>query len=78
MFIGLLKSIVDDSNHRKCISLSNQKCEIQPSLINLHLMNTVKKFTAIHFRLNYIVALEVVILLMTYLIKFVFQIKQTI
>ena len=36
MFIGLLKSIVDDSNHRKCISLSNQKCEIQLSLINLH------------------------------------------
>ena len=36
MFIGLLKSIADDSNHRKCVSLSNQKCEIQPSLINLH------------------------------------------
>ena len=29
-------SIVSASNHTKCVSLSNQKCEIQPSLINLH------------------------------------------
>ena len=32
----LLTSIVNASNHTKCVSLSNQKCEIQPSLINLH------------------------------------------
>ena len=36
IFIGLLTSIVNSSNHRKCISLSNQKCMIQPTLINLH------------------------------------------
>ena len=24
------------SNHTKCVSLSNQKCEIHPALINLH------------------------------------------
>ena len=36
-FILLLASIVNASNHRKCISLSNKKCEIQPTLINLHL-----------------------------------------
>ena len=36
MFIGLLISIVDASNHTKCVSLSNQKCEIQPIFINLH------------------------------------------
>ena len=35
-FILLLASIVNASNHRKCISLSNKKCEIQPTLINLH------------------------------------------
>ena len=35
-FILLLASIVNASNHRKCISLSNKKCEIQPNLINLH------------------------------------------
>ena len=36
MFIGLLTSIVKGSNHTKCVSLSNQKCMIQPTLLNLH------------------------------------------
>ena len=36
MFIVLLGSIVNTSNQTKCISLSNRKCEIQSSLINLH------------------------------------------
>ena len=36
MFIVLLSCIVNASNHAKCVSLSNQKCEIQPALINLH------------------------------------------
>ena len=36
MFMGLLISIVDPSNHTKYVSLSNQKCMIQPTLINLH------------------------------------------
>ena len=36
MFIVLLSSIVYASNHAKCVSLSNQKCKIQPTLINLH------------------------------------------
>ena len=36
MFIVLLTSIVNASNHTKCVSLSNQKCKIQPTLINLH------------------------------------------
>ena len=30
MFLGLLMSIVNASNHTKCVSLSNQKCMIQP------------------------------------------------
>ena len=34
MFIVLLASIVNASNHVKCVSLSN--CEIQSTLINLH------------------------------------------
>ena len=37
MFIVLLTSIVNASNHTKCISLSYGKCKIQPTLINLHL-----------------------------------------
>ena len=36
MFIVLLASIVNASNHAQCVSLSNQKCEIRPTLINLH------------------------------------------
>ena len=35
IFIELLSSRVNASNHTKCVSLSNQKCEIQPTLINL-------------------------------------------
>ena len=36
MFIGLLSGQANESNHTKCVSLSNQKCMIQLSLINLH------------------------------------------
>ena len=36
MFTGLLTGLVSGSNNTKCISLSNQKCEIQPTLTNLH------------------------------------------
>ena len=36
IFIGLLTSLVNGSNHTECFSLSNQKCMIQPKLINLH------------------------------------------
>ena len=35
IFIGLLSSIVNASDHTRWVSLSNQKCEIQPTLINL-------------------------------------------
>ena len=36
MFNVLLTNIVNSSNHTNCVSLSNQKCEIQPTLISLH------------------------------------------
>ena len=32
----LLTGIVSASNYTKCVSLSNQKCMTQPTLINLH------------------------------------------
>ena len=32
----LLVSILNASNHTKCISLSNEKFMTQPTLINLH------------------------------------------
>ena len=36
MFIGLLTSLVNGSNRTKCVSLSNQKFIIKPTLLNLH------------------------------------------
>ena len=36
MIFVLLSSIVNAFSHAKCISLSNKKCMIQPTLINLH------------------------------------------
>ena len=36
-FIGLLSSlVVNASSHTKCVSLSNQKCNIESAFINLH------------------------------------------
>ena len=35
IFIRLLTSIVSAPNHTKCVSLSNQKCMIQSTLVNL-------------------------------------------
>ena len=37
MFIALLTNIGNGSNHTKYISLRNQTCMIQLTLINLHL-----------------------------------------
>ena len=36
MLIVLLTSLVNASSHTKCLSLSNQKCDIQPALIKLN------------------------------------------
>ena len=36
IFIGLLTVLVNGYNHTKCVSLINQKYQIQPTLINLH------------------------------------------
>ena len=36
MFLVLLSNIVNESNHTKHVSLSNQKYMFQPTLINLH------------------------------------------
>ena len=44
MFIVLLSNIVNGSNHTKCVSLSNQKCMIPPTLINLHRIEYSQEF----------------------------------
>ena len=36
IFIRLLISITNTSKHTNCVSLNNQKCMIQPTVINLH------------------------------------------
>ena len=36
MFIELWTSIVNASNHTKCVSLSNQQCMTQSTLFNLY------------------------------------------
>ena len=36
LMIGLLTGIVNGSNHTKCVPLNNHKCEVQPTLFNLH------------------------------------------
>ena len=52
IFIGLLTDIVSASNHRKSVSLSNQKCMTQPTLINLHPNECSQEFHYYLFLLN--------------------------
>ena len=44
IFIGLSTGLVNGSNHTKWVLQSNQKCEIQPTLINLHPNKYVQEF----------------------------------
>ena len=72
--IVLLSNIVDGSNHTKCVSIRNQKCMVQLNLINLHPNEYSEEF---HYypsavKLDSCVKF-VIILLMTYLIKYVFK-----
>ena len=36
IFSGLLASVVNTSDHTKCVSLSNWKCEIKPTVVIYH------------------------------------------
>ena len=72
MFIVLLTSIVNDSNHAKCVSLRNQKWEIQPTKFEYSQELHCYPFT-VKLDIN---VLEVEILLLTYIRKYVIQIKQ--
>ena len=44
IFIGLLTDIESASNHTRCMSISNQKCMNQSTLINLHSNKNSQKF----------------------------------
>ena len=52
MFIVLLTSIINVSNHTKCVSLSNQNYEIQPTLINSHPNEYSQKLHYYQFEVN--------------------------
>ena len=52
MFIGLLIGLVNGSNCRKCVSLSNHKCMILPALINLHSNEYSQGFHYYLFEIN--------------------------
>ena len=52
MFIGLLTSVVNASNHTKCASLNNQQCMTQRTLINLHPSEYSQKLHYYPFSVN--------------------------
>ena len=52
MFIGLLTSTVNASNHTKWVSLSNQKYMIQQTLINVHPHEYSKRLNYYPFAIN--------------------------
>ena len=52
VFIGLFTGLVNGSSNTKWVSLSNQKCKIQPTFVNLHPNEYSKNFTATPFRLT--------------------------
>ena len=68
---SIIKCIVSAPNHTKCISLSNQKCMIQSTLINFHSNEYSQEINFYPFVVNQIDVLEVVILSMIYLIEYV-------
>ena len=78
IFIGLLTGIVIGSNIESALLKQSKNAWLNLLSLIYILMDTVSNFTTIHFRLNYIDVLEVVILWMIYLIKYAFQIKQKI
>ena len=77
VLIGLWTNIVNAPKHTNYILLSNQKCMTQPTLI-LHPDEWSQEFYCYPFAVKLEDVLEVVILLMSYPIKFVFQIKSKI
>ena len=70
--------MVNVSNHTQCVSLSNQKCTTQPTLIDFNPNKYTQGLRYYPFAVNLNSYVEVAILLITYLIKYIFQTKQKI
>ena len=78
IFIGLLSGLVNGSNHLKCLSLSNQKCMIQPTLINLHPNDYSQEFHCYPFAVKFDRCVGSCNTLNDYLINYLSQTKQKI
>ena len=78
IFIGLLTGLVNASNHTKCVSLSNQRYMIQPTLINLHPNEYSQEFHHYPITVKLARCVGSFSILNNLLIKNVFQIKQKI
>ena len=78
MFIGILTGLVSASNHTKYVSLSNQKCEIQPAFINLHPNKYSQEFQCYPSTVKLDKCVVSCNTLNNLLLKYVFKIKQTI
>ena len=70
--IGLLATIVNASNHTKCVSSSNQKCNIQSISINLHPNEYAQVLYHYPFAVNLDRCVGMWNILKTRLIKYVF------
>ena len=78
IFIGLVTGLVNGSNHTKRVSLSNQKCKIQPTLISLYPNEYSQEFHCYPFSVKSDRCVENVNTLNDLSKKYVFQIKQKI
>ena len=78
VFIVLLSNIVNGSNYTKCVSLNNQKCMTQPTLVNLHPNEYSQEFHYYPFAVKLDRCVGSCNTLKTCLIKYVFQIKHKI
>ena len=80
MFFIILTSIVSASNHTKCVLLSNQKCMTQHTLTNLHPNKYSKELCYYQFAvdLDRSVGRGNTLDGLTYLVEYVFQMKQKI
>ena len=78
IFVLLLTSIVSASNHTKSVSLSNQKCMNQPTLINLHLNEYIQELRYYPFAVNLDTRVGSYNTLVDYLKEYMFQMKQNI
>ena len=80
MFFIILTSIVSASNHTKCVLLSNQKCMTQHTLINLHPNKYSQELCYYQFAVDLDRSVGRCNTLdgLTYLVEYVFQMKQKI